>query len=103
MPGILTRHPWIQYWDSKGEHLCQPDAVWETEWGIVVIEVKLKQTITGFRELRGLYMPVMEALLHQPVAGLQVCWALRRGARFRGPDVEPRLPAGDVATWFLRV
>lgn len=106
LPGTLFRNPWIEFEDSEGIRICQPDAVWlPPHSGPIVIEAKLKQNRHGYAELAGLYMPVVEALVEGPVAGLLICSSLRleEGLMFYGPRAKVAVPEGEIGTWLLRV
>ena len=104
LEGKLERNPWIEFHDSAGARIIQPDGIWHTPSGVIVLEMKKTQTAAGYDELEGLYMPVVEALLRKPVAGLLVCGALRWREQplFPGP-VMPGVESGVMGTWFLRV
>lgn len=99
--------PWIEFLDDDDWQLCQPDGVVETDSGVCVIEVKLTQTSEARRELRELYLPVVEFYWQQPVCGVQICRALQSKVQdwlFMGPQAEiDSIPEGQIGTWFLRV
>lgn len=102
----LTPNPWLDFLDSDGWHLCQPDGVVVCEDRVVVLEVKLKECWQGYEELRCLYLPVAKAYWKLPVVGIQVCRTLQSKAHgwlFTGPSVDfSGMASDEIGTWLLR-
>lgn len=102
----LTKTPWMDFLDDAGWHLCQPDGVLETDDGIFVIEIKLRQNWQGYEELRHLYMPILSHYHDRPVKGMVVCGTLQSKMQswmFLGPQARiSDLPDGSIGTWLLR-
>lgn len=65
---------WFEFEDLNGRGWCQVD--WIVPWSegtLVVLECKLTWTPEAFRQLGGLYVPIVEKVWGCEVLGLQVC------------------------------
>lgn len=71
LPGDLWLGPWFRYEDAAGEGLAQPDALLVCDDRIVIIEVKLKQTIAALPQIR-LYGELASAMFGKPWVGVQI-------------------------------
>jgi hypothetical protein len=73
-----TKHgPWIQYEDSSGVRHAQPDVLIELENYIWIIECKRTARLKAERQLRELYVPLIEHIVNKPIRLLQVCKYLK--------------------------
>lgn len=68
---------WFEFEDSNGHGWCQPDLFFEREGKIWVLEAKYTWTEAAYRQIEGLYVPVLSAALRKQVRGIQVCKVLR--------------------------
>ena len=74
-------HPWLEFEDDNGKHVCQPDAVLADPF--IIFECKLSfKYRKAYSELKTLYKPVVESWLGQDNPKLvQVCKYLKPSAR----------------------
>lgn len=70
---------WFEFVDRNGHGWCQTDFLIEGLGCLVVLECKHTWTSEAFRQLNGLYLPVVGLALARPVVGLQVCKNLVSG------------------------
>ncbi len=71
-----THGQWFEFEDYKGHGWCQPDVFFELSGHIFVLEAKYTWTEAGFRQIEGLYAPVLRNAFRKPVHGVQVCKVL---------------------------
>jgi hypothetical protein len=62
---------WIEFYDSNGHGNAQPDHYIEGENFILLVEVKLKQTIAAEGQMWELYAPLLVHIYHKPVVFVQ--------------------------------
>lgn len=75
VPGAIHGQ-WYEFEDANGPGWCQVDLMFPHPGGLpafVLLECKLTWTPEAFRQLRGLYIPVVEAASGHHALGLQVC------------------------------
>ena len=69
-----ARHgQWFEFEDSAGRGWCQVDLLIPRSRLVVVMEVKLTWTPEAFRQLSGLYLPIVRKVWGCEAVGLQVC------------------------------
>lgn len=85
-PSPSHYHQWIEYWDSSGQHWCEPEffAILPTE--VLLVECKRTGCNYGVQQMEGLYAPLLAHLFLRPVRCLQVCKIVTRDTP--GPYVD---------------
>jgi len=74
---VRARHGiWLEYADANGGGFAQPDFVFVQDGGLIVAEVKLTWRVEAYRQLRGLYWPLLRLLAGVPIGGIVVCRGL---------------------------
>jgi hypothetical protein len=74
-----VRGQWFEFEDANGLGWCQTDFILRRGDLLVVLECKHTWTPDGFRQLHGLYLPVVERWSGREVLGIQVCKRLVPG------------------------
>lgn len=69
---------WLEYFDTNGRGLCNPDIVLRTHDRVVVLECKLTQTDVAWSQIAQLYKPCLSFLWSLPVFGVGVYRTLVR-------------------------
>lgn len=69
---------WWQFLDRRGPGCCQTDWIIEGRRGVLVLECKLGQNWEAWKQLEGLYAPVVGKASGKEVLGIQVCRYLRK-------------------------
>lgn len=64
---------WFAFEDVNGPGLAQPDHFAVLPDKILLFECKLTQTPEAWRQIRGLYGPILSFYFGLPVEGVQVC------------------------------
>ena len=64
---------WLEFCDASGHGYAQVDFALDLGGFVVVAEAKLTWRTQAYTQLRGLYLPLMRALTHNPVGGIVVC------------------------------
>jgi hypothetical protein len=72
---------WWEFRDRNGPGYCQTDLLVLGERFVLVLEAKYTYTVDAWRQLLGLYQPVVELALGLPVIPVQVCRVLTPNAR----------------------
>lgn len=65
--------PWFEFEDVNGAGYCQPDFIRMSNAGIDVLECKYTWTMEAYKQLEGLYCPVLGMIYHLPIRAVQVC------------------------------
>lgn len=74
----VTKHgAWIEYEDDTGIRYAQPDVLIELDNYIWVIECKRTARLKAEKQLRELYVPLVEHIVAKPIRLLQVCKYLK--------------------------
>lgn len=62
-PGYLAS-PWFRFVDQEGEKWCQPDGLLINPWRghVVIVEAKYQHTELAYKQLFGVYLPVVSVL-----------------------------------------
>ena len=64
---------WWEFEDDQGPGWCSPDGLAMAGGRLVVVEVKLTQTLEAFRQLRDLYAPVLTLAFGQKPLLVAMC------------------------------
>lgn len=64
--------PWYEFTDQNGPGYCQPDCVWDLGTHLAIFEAKLSNIAQAEAQLKGLYLPVLQAAHKRPVVGIIV-------------------------------
>jgi len=70
--------PWFEFEDRNGYGCCQPDILWPWEGGIIVFEAKLSNVDQAYKQLSGLYLPVIALARGKKTSGVIVTKSLHR-------------------------
>lgn len=82
--------PWFEYADNHGRGFCQPDFLFHTVQGALILECKLTDTPVAESQLKDLYYPVVSEALGCAVRGIIVVKHLT-------PATERRRVVGSLA------
>lgn len=109
----LSHGQWFEFEDASRQSWCQPDIILHYEredaaksFGPVVLECKLMRVENALKQLRGLYLPVVERALRPivPPRGIVVVKSLSH-ASDESPicasldEAIERASSGEVPTW----
>lgn len=68
---------WLSFRDAHGWGFAQPDFFLVRPGVVLLLEVKLTLTDSGWTQMEQLYCPLLEKLYERPVTTVQVCKNLR--------------------------
>jgi hypothetical protein len=90
---------WWEFEDQGGRGYCQTDLLVIGARSVLVLEAKYTYTVDAWRQLLGLYQPVVERALGLPVLPVQVCKVLVPQARNVTTDLESAVELARSANW----
>lgn len=73
LPDGLFIGQWLQFVDSGGTGMAQPDAYLVGPHSVVVFEIKLTQRESAVKQIAELYRPLLREIYQLPVVGVVVC------------------------------
>lgn len=87
LPGSI-RGQWFSYQDDNGPGVCQPDLLYPfLPYFLCVIEIKYTLVPGAHQKLNSLYIPVVQAALRKPCAGVVIV-----------KNLDPRYRRGRIYT-----
>ena len=87
---------WIEYQDVNGLGYAQPDVFLLREDEILLLEIKLTQTMNGWSQMEDLYEPLLHYIYGLPIRKALVCQNLRWNPDILVDDADELCPE---ATW----
>lgn len=77
---LFSRGQWISFQDENGFGMAQPDIYLRDEERIILLEVKLTQTATAWRQMEELYVPLLHMVFPGAwrVCTVQVCSRIKK-------------------------
>jgi hypothetical protein len=74
----IFHNQWIEFADCNGTGYAQPDSYLVLKSRVICFECKLTETLAGYRQLTGLYYPLLLAIYERPVVLVLTCKNLSR-------------------------